>query len=95
VIVIAAPAAGGAVASLALAVAVRTASFPAAVLPGTAIVASSSSEDPPPIPPAAQLRPLAEGHTVNEGVRSSLPTFPLMVTVTPPAAPPAGHTQIA
>jgi hypothetical protein len=95
VIVIAAPAAGGAVASLALAVAVRTACFPAAVLPGTAIVASSSSEDPPPIPPAAQLRPLAEGHTVNEGVTSSLPTFPLTVTVTLPAAPPAGHTQIA
>ena len=95
VIVMAAPAAGGAVASLALAVAVRTACIPAAVLPGTAIVASSSSEAPSPIPPAVQVRPLAEGHTVNEGVTSSLPALPLTVTVTPPAAPPAGHTRIA
>jgi hypothetical protein len=88
-------AAGGAAASLALAVAVRLACFPAAVPLGTAIVAWSSSEVPLAIPPTLQVLPLAVGHTVNLGVTALLATLPLMVTVTPLAAPPAGQTQIA
>lgn len=95
VMVMAAPAAGGVAASLAVAVAVRTACSPAEVRPGTAIVAASSSEVPPPILPAVQVRPVAAGHTVNAGVTFLPPTSPLTVTVTPPAAPPDGHTQIA
>ncbi len=88
-------AAGGAAASLALAVAVRLACLPAAVPLGTAIVAWSSSEEPLAIPPTLQVRPLTVGHTVSLGVTALLATLPLMVTVTPLAAPPAGQTQIA
>ena len=95
VILIAASAAGGAEASLALAVAVRVMSLPAAVLLGTAAVAWSSSEAPLAIPPTLQVFPLAVGHTVNLGVMSLLPALLLTVTLTPLAAPPAGHTQIA
>ena len=95
VILTAASAAGGAAASLALAVAVRTACLPAAVPLGTAIVAWSSSEVPLAIPPTLQVRPLAVGHTVNFGATALLATLPVMVTVTPLAAPPAGQTQIA
>ena len=95
VILMAASAAGGAAASLALAVAVRVTSLPAAVPLGTAIVACSSSEVPLAIPPTLQVRPLAVGHTVNLGVTALLAALPLMVTVTPLAAPPAGQTQIA
>jgi hypothetical protein len=95
VILLAAPAAGGAAASLALAVPVRTACRPALVPLGTAIVAWSSSEVPLAIPPTLQVRPLAVGHTVNLGVTALLATLPLMVTVTPLAAPPAGQIQIA
>jgi hypothetical protein len=95
VILMPAPAAGGAAASLDLAVPVRTACRPAAVPPGTAIVAWSSSEVPLAIPPTLQVRPLAVGHTVNLGVTALLATLPVMVTVMPLAAPPAGQTQIA
>jgi hypothetical protein len=95
VILMAPPDAGGAAASLELAVAVRTACLPAAVPLGTAIVAWSSSEVPLAIPPTLQVRPLAVGHTVNLGVAALLATLPLTVTVTPAAAPPAGQTQIA
>jgi hypothetical protein len=95
VILMPAPAAGGAAASLDLAVPVRTACWPAAVPLGTAIVAWSSSEVPLAIPPTLQVRPLAVGHTVNLGVTALLATLPVMVTVTPLAAPPAGQTQIA
>jgi hypothetical protein len=87
-------AAGGAEALLDLAVAVRVACLPAVPL-GTAIVAWSSSEVPLAIPPTLQVRPLAVGHTVNLGATALLATLPLMVTVTPLAAPPAGQTQIA
>jgi hypothetical protein len=62
---------------------------------GTAAVACSSSEVPLAIPVALQLVPLAVGQTVNFGVTSLLAALPLMVTVTPLAAPPAGQTQIA
>ena len=95
VILIAASAAGGAVASLALAVAVRVMFAPAAAPLGTAAVAWSSSEVPLAIPPTLQVRPLAVGHTVNLGVTSLLAALPLMVTETPLAAPPADQTQIA
>ena len=95
VILMAPSAAGGAVASLALAVAVRAMSLPAAVLLGTAAVAWSSSEVPLAIPPTLQVRSLADGHTVNLGVTVLLAALLLMVTLTPLAAPPAGHTQIA
>ncbi len=95
VTLMAAPAAGGAVASLALAVAVRVMSLPAAMPPGTAADAWSSSEEPLPIPPILQVRPLAVGQTVNLGVTPLLAALPVMVTLTPLAAPPAGHTQIA
>ena len=95
VILIAAPAAGGAVASLDLAVAVRVMLAPAAAPLGTAAVAWSSSEVPLAIPPTLQVRPLAVGHTVNSGVTSLLAALPLMVTETPLAAPPADQTQIA
>jgi hypothetical protein len=47
------------------------------------------------MPPTLQVRPLAAGHTVNLGVRVLLAALLLMVTLTPLAAPPAGHTQIA
>ena len=95
VILIAASAAGGGVALLALAVAVRLISVPAAVPLGTAAVAWSSSEVPLAIPPTLQLRPLAVGQTVNFGVTSLLAALLLMVTVMPLAAPAAGQTQIA
>ena len=96
VILIAASAAGGAVASLALAVAVREIFAPAAAeLLGTAAVAWSSSEAPLAIPPTVHLRPVAVGHTVNLGVTFLLAALPLMVTDTPLAAPPADQTQIA
>ncbi len=95
VILMAASAAGGAAASLPAAAAVRTACLPAAVPLGTAIVAWSSSEVPLAIPPTLQVRPLAVGQTVNLGLTALLATLPLMVTVTPLAAPPAGQTQIA
>ena len=95
VILMPASAAGGAVASLALAVAVRVTSLPAAVLLGTTAVACNSSEVPLAIPPTVQLRPLAVGQTVNLGVTSWLAALLLMVTVTLLAAPPAGQTQIA
>jgi hypothetical protein len=70
-------------------------SLPAAMLLGTAAVACSSSEVLLAIPPTVQVRPLAVGQTVNLGVTSLLAALLLMVTVTPLAAPPAGHTQIA
>jgi len=95
VILMPASAAGGAVAPPALAVAVRVMSLPAAMLLGTAAVACSSSEVLLAIPPTVQVRPLAVGQTVNLGVTSLLAALLLMVTVTPLAAPPAGHTQIA
>jgi len=95
VISIAAPEAGGALALLALAVAVRIASRPAAVPLGTATVAWSSSDAPLAIPPTVQVRPLAVGHTVNFGVTALAATVLLIVTVIPLAAPPAGQTQIA
>jgi hypothetical protein len=95
VIAIAAPAAGGADALLALPVAVRIASRPAAVPLGTATVAWSSSEDPLLIPPTVQVRPLVVGHTVNLGVTALAATLLLIFTETPVASPPAGHTQIA
>jgi hypothetical protein len=95
VILMAPAAAGGAVAPLALAVAVRVMFLPAAVLLGTAAVAWSSSEVPLAIPPTLQVRPLAVGQTVNLGVTSLLPALLLMVTLTPLAAPPAGQTQMA
>jgi hypothetical protein len=95
VILMAASAAGGAVASLALAVAVRVMSLPAAMPLGTAAIAWSSSEAPLAIPPTWQVRPLAVGQTVNLGVTTLLAALLVMVTLTPLAAPPAGHTQIA
>jgi hypothetical protein len=95
VILMAASAAGGAVASLALAVAVRVMSAPAAAPLGTGAVAWSSSEVPLAIPPTLQVRPLAVGHTVNVGVTSLRAALPLMVTETPLDAPPADQTQIA
>jgi hypothetical protein len=95
VILMAAFAAGGAVASLDLAVAVRVTSWPTAVLLGTAAVACSSSEVPLAIPPTVHVAPLAVGQTVNLGVTFLLAALLLMVTLTLLAAPPAGHTQIA
>jgi hypothetical protein len=95
VILMAPFAAGGAVASLALAVAVRVMSWPTAVLLGTAAVACSSSEVPLVIPPTVHVAPLAVGQTVNLGVTFLLAALLLMVTLTLLAAPPAGHTQIA
>ncbi len=93
VILTAPSAAGGAVASLALAVAVSTACLPAAVPLGTAIVACSSSEVPLAIPPTLQVRPLAVGHTVNFGATSLLATLPVTVTVMPLAAPPPARPR--
>jgi hypothetical protein len=95
VILMAPFAAGGEVASLALAVAVRVMSWPTAVLLGTAAVACSSSEVPLVIPPTVHVAPLAVGQTVNLGVTFLLAALLLMVTLTLLAAPPAGHTQIA
>jgi len=94
VILMAPAAAGGAAASLALAVAVRVACLPAVPLE-MAIVAWSSSELPLAMPPTLQVRPLAVGQTVNLGVTTLLAALLLMVTVMPLAAPPAGQTQIA
>ncbi len=47
------------------------------------------------IPPTAQVRPLADGQTVNLGVTVFPATSALIVTLTPLAAPPDGQTQIA
>lgn len=91
-----APDAGaGAVALLDLAVADSVACLPAAVPDGTFTFACSSSELPLAIPPTAQLRPLADGQTVNVGVAELPATLPLIVTLTALAAPPDGQTQIA
>ncbi len=95
VMVIAADADGGAVALLDFAVADSVACLPAAVPDGTDTLACSSSELPLAIPPTVQVRPLADGQTVNLGVTDLPATLALTVTLTPLAAPPAGQTQIA
>jgi len=95
VMVIVPDAGAGAVASLDLAVAESTACLPAAVLDGTGSFASSSSDVPLVIPPTVQVSPLADGQTVNLGVAELPATLPLIVTLTPLAAPPAGQTQTA
>jgi hypothetical protein len=95
VMVTAPDAGGGAVASLDLAVPDSVACLPAAVLDGTDTLACSSSELPLAIPPTVQVRPLADGQTVNLGVTVLPATWALIVTLTPLAAPPAGQTQIA
>ena len=95
VTVIAPDAGAGAEASLDLAVVDSVACLPAAVPDGTFTVAWSSSELPLLIPPTVQVRPLADGHTVNVGVAELPATLALIVTLTPLAAPPDGQTQIA
>ena len=85
----------GAVASLDLAVTERPAVLPAEVPSGMDTVAWSSSELPWPMPPTVQVCLVAAGHTVNTGVAAFPATLALTVTLTPLAAPPAGHTQIA
>jgi hypothetical protein len=87
--------AGVAAASVDEARPVRIASRPAAVPLGTATVAWSSSETPLLMPPTEQVRPLAEGHTVNFVVSYLVATVLLIATLTPLAGPPAGQTQIA
>jgi hypothetical protein len=85
----------GAVASLDLAVLDSVACLPAAALDGTGTLACSSSELPLAIPPTVQVRPLADGQTVNLGVAVFPATWALIVTLMPLAAPPDGQTQIA
>ncbi len=85
----------GALASLDLAVLDSVACLPTAALDGTATFAWSSSELPLAIPPRVQVRPVADGHTVNLAVTVFPATSALIVTLTPLAAPPAGQTQIA
>lgn len=95
-VMVTAPDAGaGAVASLDLPVADSVACLPAVVPDGTFTLACSSSEVPLDMPPTVQVRPLADGQTVNVGVTELLATLPLIVTLTPLAAPPDGQTQIA
>jgi hypothetical protein len=84
-----------AVASVDLAVADRVARLPAEVPCGMTTVAWSSSEVPWLMPPAVQVCLLATGQTVKSGVTGLPATLALMVTLTTPAAPPAGHTQMA
>jgi hypothetical protein len=86
---------GGASALLDLALADSVACLPAAVPDGIDTVACSSSELPLAMPPTEQVRPLADGQTVNLGVAELLATLALIVTLTPLAAPPDGQTQIA
>lgn len=91
-----APDAGtGALALLDLPVADSVACLPAAVPDGTFTLAWSSSELPLEMPPTAQVRPLADGQTVNVGVTELPATLALIVTLTSLAAPPDGQTQIA
>lgn len=95
-VMVTAPDAGaGAVALLDLPVDDSVACLPAAVPDGTFTLACSSSEVPLDMPPTVQVRPLADGQTVNVGVTELPATLPLIVTLTPLAAPPAGQTQIA
>lgn len=95
-VMVTAPDAGAAaVAPLDLAVLDSVACLPAAALDGTDTLACSSSELPLAIPPTVQVRPLADGQTVNLGVTVFPATWALIVTLTPLAAPPAGQTQIA
>lgn len=95
VMVTAPDAGGGASALLDLAVADSVACLPAAVPDGTGTLAWSSSELPLAMPPTAQVRPLADGQTVNVGVAELPATLALTVTLTALAAPPDGQTQIA
>lgn len=95
VMVTAPDAGGGAVALLDLAELDSVACLPAAALDGTGTLAWSSSELPLAIPPTVQVRPLADGQTVNFGVTVFPATLALIVTLTPLAAPPDGQTQIA
>ncbi len=91
-----APEAGGGVSALLdLAVADSVACLPAVVPDGTDTLAWSSSELPLAMPPTAQVRPLADGQTLNFGVTELLATLALIVTLTALAAPPVGQTQIA
>ncbi len=88
-------AAGGAVAPVPLAVALRVTFWSAASVFGTATVACSSSYLPLAMSPAVHVCPRADGQTVNFGVTAWVPAFAVICTLIPLPAASAAQTQTA